>query len=438
MEQHLADALDEVERAQDIIRGLERDRANLRERLSWVSERALFHALAAGGGCRISDAQYSPVLFLGEAGEESWASVCAAAGADPAAGLSLEQFVGRRADPHGDLLRLSPQLYGAAPARLEASVRTSSEEIAAHPGLALQGLTERRREQLQATVRGLFRELVATEESYVEKLRVLVDDFYRPLLDSSFSVEGAVLDSEHVHAIFGNVEDILLISEELLAVLLQKQELLVQNQERPVLDVFLNMGFAFKLYSRYLSGHEKAAIALRDACANNDTFKRWLIDAVSFAEACNANPQLASLRHHTSAASSRSLGTLSTLGSRSLSEASLASFGSADADPEPPEPEYPRLSLSMCQQRLSALLIEPVQRVPRYEMLLKELHKTLAQLGEKTLDLVRQSPPPSLPQPRSPLPFHTAPCPLVVCSGGSDCVTVCLGARSCAWRRSAA
>ena len=402
MEQHLADALDEVERAQDIIRGLERDHANLRERLSWVSERALFHALAAGGGCRISDAQYSPVLFLGEAGEESWASVCAAAGADPAAGLSLEQFVGRRADPHDDLLRLSPQLYGAAPARLEASVRTSSEEIAAHPGLALQGLTEQRREQLQATVRGLFRELVATEESYVEKLRVLVDDFYRPLLDSSFSVEGAVLDSEHVHAIFGNVEDILLISEELLAVLLQKQELLVQNQERPVLDVFLNMGFAFKLYSRYLSGHEKAAIALRDACANNDTFKRWLIDTVSFAEACNANPQLASLRHHTSAASSRSLGTLSTLGSRSLSEASLASFGSADADPEPPEPEYPRLSLSMCQQRLSALLIEPVQRVPRYEMLLKELHKTLAQLGEKTLDLVRQSPPP--PPLRSPDP----------------------------------
>ena len=412
MEQHLADALDEVERAQDIIRGLERDRANLRERLSWVSERALFHALAAGGGCRISDAQYSPVLFLGEAGEESWASVCAAAGADPAAGLSLEQFVGRRADPYDDLLRLSPQLYGAAPARLEASVRTSSEEIAAHPGLALQGLTEQRREQLQATVRGLFRELVATEESYVEKLRVLVDDFYRPLLDSSFSVEGAVLDSEHVHAIFGNVEDILLISEELLAVLLQKQELLVQNQERPVLDVFLNMGFAFKLYSRYLSGHEKAAIALRDACANNDTFKRWLIDTVSFAEACNANPQLASLRHHTSAASSRSLGTLSTLGSRSLSEASLASFGSADADPEPPEPEYPRLSLSMCQQRLSALLIEPVQRVPRYEMLLKELHKTLTQLGEKTLDLVRPKPTPPpfrSPDPRCPSTLRPVP-----------------------------
>ena len=422
MEQHLADALDEVERAQDIIRGLERDRANLRERLSWVSERALFHALAAGGGCRISDAQYSPVLFLGEAGEESWASVCAAAGADPAAGLSLEQFVGRRADPYDDLLRLSPQLYGAAPARLEASVRTSSEEIAAHPGLALQGLTEQRREQLQATVRGLFRELVATEESYVEKLRVLVDDFYRPLLDSSFSVEGAVLDSEHVHAIFGNVEDILLISEELLAVLLQKQELLVQNQERPVLDVFLNMGFAFKLYSRYLSGHEKAAIALRDACANNDTFKRWLIDTVSFAEACNANPQLASLRHHTSAASSRSLGTLSTLGSRSLSEASLASFGSADADPEPPEPEYPRLSLSMCQQRLSALLIEPVQRVPRYEMLLKELHKTLAQLGEKTLDLVRpkpnpppfRSPDPRCPSTLRPVPWLSALAALIV------------------------
>ena len=429
MEQHLADALDEVERAQDIIRGLERDRANLRERLSWVSERALFHALAAGGGCRISDAQYG--VFLGEEGEESWASVCAAAGADPAAGLSLEQFVGRRADPHGDLLRLSPQLYGAAPARLEASVRTSSEEIAAHPGLALQGLPPQRREQLQGTVRGLFRELVATEESYVEKLRVLVDDFYRPLLDSSFSVEGAVLDSEHVHAIFGNVEDILLISEELLAVL--RARILVQNQER-VSDIFLNMGFAFKLYSRYLSGHEKAAIALRDACANNDTFKRWLIDAVSFAEACSANPQLASLRHHASAASSRSL---STLGSRSLSEASLASFGSADADPEPPEPEYPRLSLSMCQQRLSALLIEPVQRVPRYEMLLKELHKTLTQLGEKTLDLVRPSPLPSAVQIRT-LSFHTAPCPLAACPGGCDCDTVCLGVRSCAWRRSAA
>ena len=41
----------------------------------------------------------------------------------------------------------------------------------------------------------------------------------------------------------------------------------------------------------------------------------------------------------------------------------------------------------MCIQMLSNELIKPVQRVPRYEMLLKELHKNTAKLGEPTVDL---------------------------------------------------
>ena len=113
------------------------------------------------------------------------------------------------------------------------------------------------------------------------------------------------------------MEDILLISEELLEALHTRVE--VEGQ-RKVSDIFLNMGFAFKLYSRYISRYEKASAALRNAAQSNEQFSQWLIDTVSFIEACGADPSLARRRTFQSSTDLNSATNLSGLSWSELEE----------------------------------------------------------------------------------------------------------------------
>jgi hypothetical protein len=92
---------------------------------------------------------------------------------------------------------------------------------------------------------------------------------------------------------FGNIQDILLVAEELAEML---RERVIEQQQESVTDIFLNMGFAFKLYSRYISQFQKASETLQELSRSNDTFRTWLIDTVSYAEACNNDPSLADKR----------------------------------------------------------------------------------------------------------------------------------------------
>lgn len=297
LEAALRSSLEEVERHQAIIESLKADRAARGERLRWVSDRALFYGLASSSNAvRVTEHDYTALLVTRPGDRQSWESLCAAADADPKQGLTVGQFSAHRADPHADLEALAdlPVLRGA--------VRTASE---ATPVARMPGLTDEKRAALQRTVQGVLQEIIKTEELYVEALRGLVEDFYRPLLDSSFGVEGAVLDSEHVHKIFGNVEDILLISEELLGMLrariTSKMSTAVESDGlkrqgvSDISDIFLNMGFAFKLYSRYISRFEKAAVCLREVTqgTGHEKFIEWLIDTVSLVEAVKFNPDLA-------------------------------------------------------------------------------------------------------------------------------------------------
>ena len=383
LESALRSALDEVEKAHAIIQSQKKDRDALRERLKWVSDRALFYGLAsASEGVKLTEQDYGALLATRPGDSATWASLCASRGADPAGGITVEQFSGHRTDPHADLESLADLPV------LRRAVRTVSE---ATPRPALPGLTDEKRAQLQRTVGGVLREIVKTEQDYVEALRGLVDDFYRPLLDSSYCVDGAVLDSENVHKIFGNVEDILLISEELLHVL--HTRIAVEGQ-RKVSDIFLNMGFAFKLYSRYIIRYEEASVTLRDVSQSNERFCQWLIDTISFAEACNMDPSLA--RHYSVFSRSGSELQLNSSaatigssrgGSQLQLNSSIATNLSDAAFDEVPTPDYPRLPLALCLQKLSDQLMKPVQRVIRYQMLVEELHKNTARLGEPTVDL---------------------------------------------------
>lgn len=180
------------------------------------------------------------------------------------------------------------------------------------------------------------------------------------------------------------MEDILLISEELLVGLHTRVE--VEGQ-RKVSDIFLNMGFAFKLYSRYISRYEKASAALRNAAQSNEQFSQWLIDTVSFIEACGADPSLARRRTFQSSTDLNSATNLSGLSWSELEESGRGDSTTELVLDDSLEPEIPALPLEICLQKLSNQLMKPVQRVIRYQMLVEELHKNTARLGLPTLDL---------------------------------------------------
>ena len=196
LERALRTTLDEVAKDHVIIKQLKKDRDELRERIRWLSDRALFFELAsATQGVLLTEEGYGALLAARPDDQTSWASFCASAGADPAGGITLEQFSNLRSDPHGDLQALADLPV------IRRAVRTASE--ATPVPASLPDLTAEKRRQLEHNVDGVLKEIVKTERDYVEAMREVVEDFYRPLLDSSFSVEGAIVDSEDVHKIFG-------------------------------------------------------------------------------------------------------------------------------------------------------------------------------------------------------------------------------------------
>ena len=108
LEAALRSSLEEVERHQAIIDSLKADRLAMRDRLRWVSDRALFYGLAASSsGVRLTEHDYGALLVTRPSQQQSWESICAAADADPAQGLTVEQFAAHRSDPHADLEALA-------------------------------------------------------------------------------------------------------------------------------------------------------------------------------------------------------------------------------------------------------------------------------------------------------------------------------------------
>ena len=144
--------------------------------------------------------------------------------------------------------------------------------------------------------------------------------YHHPLADSVFAEGGAILPMEKVYRIFSNLEDILLVNQELLAQLKARVEGDPATCDR-VGDIFLNMSFALKIYSKYIGDYDTA----RQTLAEVEGTPKF----VAFVE-----------------------------------------------DVEE------RTAESLKNQKLGSLMIMPVQRIPRYELLLRELVKVKRKLGE--------------------------------------------------------
>jgi len=126
---------------------------------------------------------------------------------------------------------------------------------------------------------------------------------------------------EKVYRIFSNLEDILLVNRELLAQLRDRVEGDDASARDRVGDIFLNMSFALKIYSKYIGDYDTARQTLAEVEAN----------------------------------------------------ARFAAFVEGVEE---------RTRESLKNQKLGSLMIMPVQRIPRYELLLRELVKVKRKLGE--------------------------------------------------------
>ena len=120
-------------------------------------------------------------------------------------------------------------------------------------------------------------ELITTEESYTDSLHLLIDIFYKPLRDSQFKLQPLLTEGD-IDAIFGNVEDLLVINMQLLDDLHQRVRESSNSDEVPrVGDIMKRTAPLLKLYEKYVRGYERAVMRLAECQRSSKTgFDTWL------------------------------------------------------------------------------------------------------------------------------------------------------------------
>ena len=122
--------------------------------------------------------------------------------------------------------------------------------------------------------------LQETERTYVGALRNLVELYQKPLAISCYYPPNhpqRFLELKEVISLFGNAEDLLLIN----ASLLEELERNAGSAEPPLDQalnigaIFLKMGFALMLYSKYLANYNTANRTLK-LLEGNKRFAAWL------------------------------------------------------------------------------------------------------------------------------------------------------------------
>ncbi|KAJ1852988.1 hypothetical protein GGH12_005194 [Coemansia sp. RSA 1822] len=170
------------------------------------------------------------------------------------------------------------------------------------------------REELEAKRNNVVQELIATERSYVEKLRALIDFYAVPLRSAARSANNSLIPAYDAHVIFGNIERVAEVNERFLGDLEAWQQGEMDPKET-IGSLCRDHFVDFHVYKRYINGYQHALTSSRELEGKNPLYAAFLQKARE-REEC------------------RKLG-------------------------------------------ISDLLIMPVQRIPRYTLLLTDLLKTV-------------------------------------------------------------
>ena len=108
----------------------------------------------------------------------------------------------------------------------------------------------------------ILNEILETEETYVSKLRVLVDVFIKPLRAAESSKQ-PILSQQQIRDIFGGLEVILGYNEVLLGML--RQTMQEWSEDNRIGHIFLKIAMFLKSYVSYVQNYEKAMETLTTA-----------------------------------------------------------------------------------------------------------------------------------------------------------------------------
>ncbi|KAJ1731654.1 hypothetical protein LPJ61_002429 [Coemansia biformis] len=222
------------------------------------------------------------------------------------------------AAPHRRFLRAleraSARLRGD-PGAARDSPRPGDESTPEKPKAAQKpGKRKKTREELETKRSNVVQELIATERSYVEKLRTLIDLYSVPLRSAARSANNALIPAYDAHVIFGNIERVTEVNERFLGDL-EAWQLGEMDPKETIGSLCRDHFVDFHVYKRYINGYQHALSSSRELEAKNPLYAAFL-QKTREREEC------------------RKLG-------------------------------------------ISDLLIMPVQRIPRYTLLLTDLLKTI-------------------------------------------------------------
>ncbi|PRP86803.1 hypothetical protein PROFUN_05020 [Planoprotostelium fungivorum] len=160
----------------------------------------------------------------------------------------------------------------------------------------------------------IAKETLETEQTYYNSIKMLVDLYVKPLEDASRTTGKEILNMKQINAVFSNIKLIEGVNKELLTELTER--LSKWTPMKCVGDIFLRFAPYLKLYTQYINNYNLSSSTITQLPEQNPKLKEFMSQALNHAE--------------------------------------LKKLG---------------------QNALFNLLITPVQRVPRYELLLRELVK---------------------------------------------------------------
>ncbi|CAG8483041.1 16848_t:CDS:2 [Dentiscutata heterogama] len=135
-------------------------------------------------------------------------------------------------------------------------------------------------------------EILTTERTYVDGLRKLVNFFLIPLRENYKSAQKSILStkplatSEDIASLFGNIEPLLSFHEELLKFLEERYKKWSPTEK--ISDIFLQNAPYLKMYSAYLKGFPQAIATMERLNKESKDFKKFI-------QSCQGKPELGNL-----------------------------------------------------------------------------------------------------------------------------------------------
>jgi FYVE/RhoGEF/PH domain-containing protein 5/6 len=120
----------------------------------------------------------------------------------------------------------------------------------------------------------IVREIVATEASYVEQLNFVVDLYLGPL---NAQKDKGILSQEEIQTLFSNIEMIQDLNSKFLSALRDKVSIAKPDERNAMIGaVFKQFGLFFKMYTQYVNNHSEAVRILHGTLYKREKAKQFL------------------------------------------------------------------------------------------------------------------------------------------------------------------